>query len=56
MGRAPGDSHIGVFLTEPMGLTERDSLIGEVVDPKGLGIGEIEVNPQLVRERILLIE
>ena len=56
MGRAPGDSHIGVFLTEPMGLTEKDSLIGEVVDPKGLGIGEIEVNPQLVRERILLIE
>ena len=56
MERAPGDSHIAVFLTEPMGLTEKDSLNGEVVDPKGLGIGEIEVNPQLVRERILLIE
>ncbi len=56
MGRAPGDSHIAVFLTEPMGLTEADSLNGEVVDPRGLGIGEIEVNPLLVRERILLIE
>ena len=56
MGRAPGDSHIAVFLTEPMGLTEADSLNGEIVDPRGLGIGEIEVNPLLVRERILLIE
>jgi Flp pilus assembly protein TadG len=56
MGRAPGDSHIGIFLTEPMGLTEADSLNGEVVDPRGLGIGEIEVQPQLIRERILLLE
>ena len=57
MERVPtGDKHIAVFLTEPMGLTEKDSLNGEVVDPRGLGISEIEVQPQLVRERILLLE
>ena len=56
MERAPGDSHIAVFLTEPMGLTEKDSLNGEIVDPRSLGIGEIDVKPLVVRERVLLIE
>ncbi len=56
MERTKPDSHIAIFLTEPMGLTEKDSLNGEVVDPRGLGISETEVQPLLVRERILLIE
>ena len=50
------DHFIAVFLNEPMGLTEKDSLYGEVVDPRGLGISETEVEPMVTRERILLVE
>ncbi len=54
--RTQPTSNVAVFLTEPMGYTLPDTLYGELVDPLGLGIGELDTNPTLVRERIVLIE
>jgi hypothetical protein len=54
--RTKPDGNVAVFLTEPMGYTVPDTLFGELVDPLGLGIGDVDTNPTLIRERIVLIE
>jgi len=54
--RTSPDGNVAVFLTEPMGYTLPDTLYGELIDPRGLGIGDVDVTPDLVQERILLIE
>ena len=54
--RTEPHGNVAVFLTEPMGLTLPDTLYGELVDPRGLGIGDVDTNPTLIRERIVLIE
>lgn len=54
--RTRPDGMVAVFLTEPMGYTQADTMYGEIVDPRGLDIDETELNPDLVQERILLIE
>ncbi len=54
--RTEPHGNVAVFLTEPMGYTLPDTLYGEMVDPQGLGIGNIDTAPTLVRERIVLIE
>ena len=33
-----------------------DTLYGELVDPRGLGIGQIDTAPNFIRDRIVLIE
>ena len=48
--------NVAVFLTEPMGYTVPDTLFGELVDPMGLGLGNVDETPTLIRERIVLIE
>ncbi len=54
--RTEPHGNVAVFLTEPMGYTLPDTLYGELVDPQGLGIGNINTNPVLIRERIVLLE
>lgn len=54
--RTKPHGNVGVFMIEPMGLVNPDTLYGELVDPRGLGISDIDVSTNLVRERLLLIE
>ncbi len=54
--RTKPHGNVAIFLTEPMGYTLPDTLYGELVDPQGLGIGQIDTNPTFIRERIVLIE
>ncbi|MFQ6017191.1 MAG: hypothetical protein ACE5KF_03265, partial [Kiloniellaceae bacterium] len=54
--RTKPHGNVAVFLTEPMGYTVADTLFGELVDPLGLGIGDVDVTPDLVKERFLLIK
>lgn len=54
--RTKPHGNVAVFMTEPMGYSLPDTLYGELVDPLGLGLGVIDDTPDLVQERILLIE
>ena len=54
--RTQPHGNVAVFLTEPMGYTVPDTLFGELVDPSGIGAGDVDATLNLVRERILLIE
>ncbi len=54
--RTKPHGNVAVFLTEPMGYTVPDTLFGELVDPLGLGLGDIDTTPNLKAERIVLIE
>jgi hypothetical protein len=54
--RTKPHGNVAVFLHEPMGYTMPDTLYGELVDPSGLGIGNVDTNPTLIRERIVLLE
>jgi len=56
VARTKPHGNVAVFMTEPMGYTVPDTLYGELVDPRGLGIGSVTTNPDLVKDRILLIE
>ncbi len=54
--RTQPHGNVAVFLTEPMGYTVPDTLFGELVDPSGIGAGDVDATLSLIRERILLIE
>jgi hypothetical protein len=54
--RTKPHGNVGVFMVEPMGLVNPDTLYGELVDPRGLGISDVDLMTNLVRERLLLLE